>query len=119
MGRNGRVPPCTTNYLGTGQLAHVGLYQLMDASHPASRRFIVRKLFSIAAIAAVAFTFVNVTAGQAATASSVAPYVDMGEWPTPVLSTMAGKGGVKSFTLGFVTSFGCKASWFGAYDPRT
>lgn len=79
----------------------------------------MRKLFSLAAIAAVAFTFVNVNVSQAATATSVAPYVDMGEWPTPVLSTMASKGGVKSFTLGFVTSAGCKASWFNAFDPRS
>ncbi|MBB4685582.1 chitinase [Amycolatopsis jiangsuensis] len=48
----------------------------------------------------------------------VAPYVDMGAWPTPVLSGMSAQGGVKGFTLGFVTSAGCKASWFNAYDPR-
>ena len=49
----------------------------------------------------------------------VAPYVDMGEWPTPSLSGMSAASGVKGFTLAFVNSFGCKASWFGAYDPRT
>ncbi|MEC3980356.1 hypothetical protein [Amycolatopsis sp. H20-H5] len=32
---------------------------------------------------------------------------------------MATKGNLKGFTLGFATSYGCKASWFGAYDPRT
>ncbi|GAA3541947.1 chitinase [Amycolatopsis ultiminotia] len=48
----------------------------------------------------------------------VAPYVDMGAWPTPVISDMAAQGGVKGFTLGFVTSAGCKASWFNSYDPR-
>ncbi|GAB3977873.1 hypothetical protein GCM10029978_068970 [Actinoallomurus acanthiterrae] len=48
----------------------------------------------------------------------VAPYVDMGSWPTPVLSDMAQAGGLKGFTLAFVTSAGCKASWFNAYDPR-
>jgi chitinase len=48
----------------------------------------------------------------------VAPYVDMGEWPTPSLSAMSAAGKTKGFTLGFVTSYGCKASWFGAYDPR-
>ncbi|MDT8915727.1 chitinase [Amycolatopsis sp. PS_44_ISF1] len=60
------------------------------------------------------------SAGAAPAASSVtlAPYVDMGAWPTPVLSTMSAGGGSKSFTLGFVTSAGCKASWFNAYDPR-
>ncbi|MFG1810696.1 cellulose binding domain-containing protein [Streptomyces sp. NPDC049040] len=47
-----------------------------------------------------------------------APYVDMGAWPTPSLTAMSQGGGIKSFTLGFVTSAGCKASWFNAYDPR-
>ncbi|WP_329129288.1 cellulose binding domain-containing protein [Streptomyces sp. NBC_01476] len=47
-----------------------------------------------------------------------APYVDMGAWPTPSLTAMSQASGVKSFTLGFVTSAGCKASWFNAYDPR-
>jgi chitinase len=79
----------------------------------------MRKLFTLAMIAALSVIAVPVGTSQAATASSVAPYVDMGAWPTPVLSTMASRGGVKSFTLGFVTSFGCKASWFGAFDPRT
>ncbi|GAA2797161.1 hypothetical protein GCM10010441_22940 [Kitasatospora paracochleata] len=49
----------------------------------------------------------------------VAPYVDMGAWPTPVLKDMAAAGNLKSLTLAFVTSVGCKASWFNAYDPRS
>jgi hypothetical protein len=48
----------------------------------------------------------------------VAPYVDMGAWPTPSLSQMATSGNLKSFTLGFVTASSCKAMWFNAYDPR-
>jgi hypothetical protein len=48
----------------------------------------------------------------------VAPYIDMGAWPTPVLSTVSGASTLTSFTLAFVTSAGCKASWFNAYDPR-
>lgn len=48
-----------------------------------------------------------------------APYVDMGAWPTPSLPAMATAGNLRSFTMGFVTSVGCKASWFNAYDPRT
>lgn len=79
----------------------------------------MRKLFKISMIAVLAAMTLPVGTSQAATLSSVAPYVDMGAWPSPVLSTMASRGGVKSFTLGFVTSYGCKASWFGAYDPRT
>jgi hypothetical protein len=31
---------------------------------------------------------------------------------------MAAAGNLKDFTLAFVTSAGCKASWFNAYDPR-
>ncbi|GAA1232881.1 hypothetical protein GCM10009665_23930 [Kitasatospora nipponensis] len=48
----------------------------------------------------------------------VAPYVDMGAWPTPSLTADAAGSGIRSFTLAFVTSVGCKASWFNAYDPR-
>jgi hypothetical protein len=48
----------------------------------------------------------------------VAPYVDMGAWPTPVLTDMAIAGNLKNFTLAFVTAVGCHASWFNAYDPR-
>jgi len=54
---------------------------------------------------------------QAAAGLPVAPYVDMGAWPTPSLSAMSKASGVKSYTLGFVTGAGCKASWFNAYDP--
>ena len=51
----------------------------------------------------------------------VAPYLDMGAYPTPVLSTIAKASTVKSFTLAFIIAGGnqCKASWFNAYDPRT
>jgi chitinase len=48
----------------------------------------------------------------------VAPYVDMGAWPTPSLTQMASSGNLKNFTLGFVTASSCKAMWFNAYDPR-
>ncbi|WP_405059251.1 cellulose binding domain-containing protein [Kribbella sp. NBC_01505] len=58
--------------------------------------------------------------GPAGSLMPVAPYVDMGAWPTPSLTAMASAGNLRSFTLGFITgSGGCKASWFGAYDPRT
>ncbi|MDH6123913.1 carbohydrate binding domain-containing protein [Kitasatospora sp. GP82] len=50
----------------------------------------------------------------------VAPYVDMGAWPTPSLKDMAAAGNLKSFTMAFITApNGCKASWFNAYDPRS
>jgi hypothetical protein len=32
---------------------------------------------------------------------------------------LATSGGVKSYTLAFVTSAGCRASWFNAFDPRS
>jgi chitinase len=44
----------------------------------------------------------------------VAPYVDMGAWPTPSLSGMSKASGVRSYTLGFITGAGCRASWFNA-----
>jgi hypothetical protein len=50
---------------------------------------------------------------------AVAPYIDMGSWPTPVLTDVSSASTLKNFTLAFVTSVGCKASWFNAYDPRT
>ncbi|WP_370943627.1 chitinase [Amycolatopsis sp. cg5] len=79
-----------------------------------------RKLTALGGLLAVALGVVSPSADAAAGSPlPVAPYVDMGAWPTPVLSTMSASGGVKGFTLGFVTSWGCKASWFGAYDPRT
>ncbi len=48
-----------------------------------------------------------------------APYIDMGSWPTPVLSDVSAASGLKNFTLAFVNSAGCKASWFNAFDPRS
>jgi hypothetical protein len=49
---------------------------------------------------------------------SVAPYIDMGSWPTPVLGTVSSASTLRSFTLAFITAAGCRASWFNAYDPR-
>jgi hypothetical protein len=48
----------------------------------------------------------------------VAPYVDMGAWPTPVLTDLVIGGNLKSLTLAFITASGCKAMWFNAFDPR-
>jgi hypothetical protein len=36
-----------------------------------------------------------------------------------VLTDVSSASTLKNFTLAFVTSAGCKASWFNAYDPRT
>jgi hypothetical protein len=73
-----------------------------------------------AAVAAVLGGALVVTTlpADAAVTVRVAPYVDMGSWPTPALSALSKASGTKSYTLGFVTSAGCKASWFNAYDPR-
>jgi hypothetical protein len=62
---------------------------------------------------------VTTAAGTGGSAVPVAPYVDMGAWPTPSLTAMASAGNLHSFTLAFITATGCKASWFNAYDPRT
>jgi Cellulose binding domain/Glycosyl hydrolases family 18 len=53
------------------------------------------------------------------TTLAVAPYIDMGSWPTPVLPDVATASTLKNFTLAFITASGCKAMWFNAYDPRT
>jgi hypothetical protein len=50
---------------------------------------------------------------------AVAPYLDMGSWPTPVLADVSRASTLKSFTLAFITASGCKAMWFNAYDPRS
>lgn len=57
--------------------------------------------------------------GGTSSTLATAPYIDMGSWPTPVLTDVATASTLKNFTLAFVTSAGCKASWFNAYDPRT
>ncbi|GIH12341.1 glycoside hydrolase family 18 protein [Rugosimonospora africana] len=57
--------------------------------------------------------------GGTGTTLATAPYIDMGSWPTPVLSDVASASTLKNFTLAFVTSAGCHASWFNAYDPRS
>jgi hypothetical protein len=49
----------------------------------------------------------------------VAPYVDMGSYPTPSLTTVLAGGHLNSLTLAFITGNGCKATWFNAFDPRT
>lgn len=49
----------------------------------------------------------------------VAPYIDMGSFPTPNLAQVARDSGLRSFTLAFVTGpAGCTGSWFNAFDPR-
>lgn len=87
---------------------------------PSPRKLAIALGGLVAIAAGLAAPAATAGAAPAVTASAVpvAPYVDMGAWPTPVLSAMSAGGGVKSFTLGFVTSAGCKASWFNAYDPR-
>ena len=49
----------------------------------------------------------------------VAPYVDLGSYPTPILTTLLAGGHLNSLTLAFITGNGCHATWFNAFDPRT
>ncbi len=74
-----------------------------------------------AASNAVTATTAAGSGGGGGTGSTLAtaPYIDMGSWPTPVLTDIAAASTLKNFTLAFVTSAGCKASWFNAYDPRS
>ena len=57
--------------------------------------------------------------GGTGTTLPVAPYIDMGSWPTPVLADVSTASTLKTFTLAFITASGCKAMWFNAYDPRS
>lgn len=56
--------------------------------------------------------------GGSSATMPVAPYIDMGSWPTPVISDMVAGSGIKTYTLAFITGAACTASWFAAYDPR-
>jgi hypothetical protein len=57
--------------------------------------------------------------GPTGSTLAVAPYIDMGSWPTPVLTNVSTASTLKNFTLAFITASGCKATWFNAYDPRS
>jgi hypothetical protein len=58
--------------------------------------------------------------GIKASSVPIAPYVDMGLLSNGGnLQQLSAGSGIKSFTLAFVNSAGCKASWFNAFDPRT
>jgi len=48
--------------------------------------------------------------------AKLAPFVDMGLWPTPQLDTFAEESGLRAFNLGFITAVSateCKAVWAG------
>jgi hypothetical protein len=42
----------------------------------------------------------------------------MGAFPTPSLTEIARTTGLRGFSPAFVTSVGCRASWFNAFHPR-
>ncbi|WP_042381857.1 cellulose binding domain-containing protein [Streptacidiphilus melanogenes] len=64
---------------------------------------------------------VSAVAGSGSVPGAAAPYVDLGAYPTPSLTTLAANSGLKQFSLAFVIngSTPCSASWFGAYDATT
>ncbi|WP_042431353.1 cellulose binding domain-containing protein [Streptacidiphilus anmyonensis] len=64
---------------------------------------------------------VTAVAGTGSVPGTAAPYVDLGAYPTPSLTTLAANSGLKQFSLAFVIngSSACSASWFGAYDATT
>ena len=64
---------------------------------------------------------VTATAGSGSQPGVAAPYVDLGAWPTPVLTQLSAATGLKQFSLGFIISRAtkCTASWFNAFDPAT
>ena len=60
-------------------------------------------------------------AGSGTQPGVAAPYVDMGAWPTPVLTQLSAATGLKQFSLGFIINGAstCTASWFNAFDPAS
>ena len=64
---------------------------------------------------------VTAVAGSGTQPGVAAPYVDMGAWPTPVLTQLSAATGLKQFSLGFIIngSGTCTASWFNAFDPAS
>jgi hypothetical protein len=64
---------------------------------------------------------VTATAGSGTVPGVAAPYVDLGAWPTPVLTQLSAATGLKQFSLGFIINGAakCTASWFNAFDPAT
>jgi len=114
VSRNGATPVAVTgtSYTATGLAASTSYSFQVRAKDAAGN--------TSAYSAAVSGTTSATGSGGGTTPGLIrtAPYVDMGAWPTPSLTAMSQGGAVKSFTLGFVTSVGCKASWFNAYDPR-
>ncbi|SEL14742.1 cellulose binding domain-containing protein [Streptacidiphilus jiangxiensis] len=64
---------------------------------------------------------VTAVAGTGSVPGAAAPYVDLGAYPTPSLTTLAANSGLKQFSLAFVIngSTPCSASWFGAYDATS
>jgi hypothetical protein len=89
--------------------------------HIAPGEVMKARLLLVAVTAAVlvgADVPVRASAQGQSTTLPVAPYVDMGVWPTPSLVDMAKAGNLHAFTLAFITAHGCKATWFNAFDPR-
>ncbi|MFI1016704.1 cellulose binding domain-containing protein [Streptomyces sp. NPDC020965] len=103
------VPAAGTSYTATGlrpATGHTFRVRAKDASGNASAY-------------STPVNGMTTTAGGPSTARmAVAPYVDMGATPTPNLTEMAARSGLRNFTLAFVTASGCKAMWFNSYDPR-
>jgi hypothetical protein len=106
---NGSLTISTTTATGTvGGLNPSTAYSFTVKAHDAAGN-------SSAASNTVSAT----TAAGTGSLVPVAPYVDMGSYPTPVLTTLLSAGHLNSLTLAFITGNGCKATWFNAFDPRT
>jgi hypothetical protein len=106
---------------GAVAITAAGTTGTVGGLNPATAYSISVKARDAAGNSSAASNTVNATTapGTGGSAVPVAPYVDMGSWPTPSITEMATAGNLKSFTLAFVTANGCKATWFSAFDPRT
>jgi Glycosyl hydrolases family 18/Carbohydrate binding domain len=86
--------------------------------HP--KRVVLAVIAALLIIGGISTTFAlrrpsQVHAAGGFPAHYYAPYVDMGAWPTQSLVTDTQNGGIKYYTLAFVTNMGsCTAAWAGA-----
>jgi hypothetical protein len=106
---------------GNVAIVATGVTGTVGGLNPATAYSFTVKAHDAAGNSSAASNAVSATTspGNGGSAVPVAPYVDMGSWPTPSITDMATAGNLKSFTLAFVTAAGCKATWFNAFDPRT
>ena len=77
--------------------------------------------FDAAGNVSAASAAVTAVAGSGTAPGVAAPYVDLGEYPTPSLPGIVAASGLKQLSLAFIINgtTPCTASWFGDYNTST